>query len=55
VIKPSRCPSAFKEEIEAFGHVTGGTATPLIGGQSHSFFCVSATKRELLPGTTWNM
>jgi hypothetical protein len=55
VITPSQCPSAFPEEVEAFGTVTGGTATRLIGGQSHSFFCVSATERELLPGTTWNM
>ena len=55
VITPSRCPSAFPEEIEAFGVVTGGTATRLIGGRAHSFFCVSATERELLPGTTWNM
>lgn len=55
VITPSRCPSAFPEEIEAFGDVTGGTAARLIGGQAHSFFCVSATERELLPGTTWNM
>jgi hypothetical protein len=55
VITPSQCPSAFPEEIEAFGDVTGGTATRLIGGQAHSFFCVSATERVLLPGTTWNM
>ena len=55
VITPSHCPSAFAEEIEAFGDVTGGTATRLIGGQAHSFFCVSATERVLLPGTTWNM
>jgi hypothetical protein len=55
VITPSHCPSAFPEEIEAFGDVTGGTATRLIGGQAHSFFCVSAFERELLPGTTWNM
>jgi hypothetical protein len=55
VITPSQCPSAFPEEIEAFGDVTGGTATRLIGGHAHSFFCVSATERVLLPGTTWNM
>ena len=55
VITPSHCPSNFPEEVEAFGDVTGGTATRLIGGQAHSFFCVSATERELLPGTTWNM
>jgi hypothetical protein len=55
VITPSKCPSAFPEEVEAFGDVTGGTARPLIGGHAHSFFCVSATERELLPGTTWNM
>ena len=55
VITPSTCPSTFPEEVEAFGTVTGGTAKRLIGGQSHSFFCVSATERELLPGTTWNM
>lgn len=55
VITPSQCPSAFPEEVEAFGDVTGGTATRLIGGQAHSFFCVSATERVLLPGTTWNM
>ncbi len=55
VITPSHCPPAFPEEIEAFGDVTGGTATRLIGGQAHSFFCVSAFERELLPGTTWNM
>jgi hypothetical protein len=55
VITPSQCPSTFPEEVEAFGDVTGGTASRLIGGQSHSFFCVSATERVLLPGTTWNM
>jgi hypothetical protein len=55
VITPSQCPSAFPEEVEVFGDVTGGTATRLIGGQAHSFFCVSATERVLLPGTTWNM
>ena len=55
VITPSKCPKAFPEEVEAFGDVTGGTATRLIGGHSHSFFCVSATERVLLPGTTWNM
>jgi hypothetical protein len=55
VITPSQCPSTFPEEVEAFGDVTGGTATLLIGGQAHSFFCVSATERVLLPGTTWNM
>lgn len=55
VITPSQCPSTFPEEVEAFGDVTGGTATRLIGGQAHSFFCVSATERVLLPGTTWNM
>jgi len=55
VVTPSRCPSAFPTEIEAFGDVTGGTATRLIGGKAHSFFCVSNTERELLPGTTWNM
>jgi hypothetical protein len=56
-IMPSRCPSAFPNEIEAFGDVTGGTATRLIGGQAHSFFCENTadTERELLPGTTWNM
>lgn len=56
-IMPSQCPSAFPNEIEAFGDVTGGTATRLIGGQAHSFFCsnTSGTERELLPGTTWNM
>jgi hypothetical protein len=57
VIMPSQCPAAFPEEIEAFGDVTGGTATRLIGGQAHSFFCENptTTERELLPGTTWNM
>jgi hypothetical protein len=56
-ITPSQCPPAFPEEIEAFGDVTGGTATRLIGGQAHSFFCVNptTTARVLLPGTTWNM
>jgi hypothetical protein len=29
-ITPSQCPSAFPTEIEAFGDVTGGTATRLI-------------------------
>ena len=55
VITPSQCPSDFPTEIEAFGDVTGGTATRLIGGQAHSFFCVGNTERELLPGTTWDM
>jgi hypothetical protein len=55
VITPSKCPSTFPKEIKAFGDVTGGTATRLIGGHATSLFCVSATERELLPGTTWNM
>jgi hypothetical protein len=54
-ITPSRCPSDFPTEVEAFGDVTGGTAKRLIGGHAHSFFCLSRTERELLPGTTWNM
>jgi hypothetical protein len=54
-IMPSKCPSTFPEEVEAFGTVTGGTATRLIGGHATSLFCVSKFERELLPGTKWHM
>jgi hypothetical protein len=54
-ITPSKCPSTFPNEFEAFGTVTGGTATSLIGGHATSFFCVSKYERELLPGTKWHM
>ena len=57
VVTPSTCPSAFPEEIQAFGTVTGGTAKRLIGGVATSLFCANTTTGQfvLLPGTTWNM
>jgi hypothetical protein len=55
VITPSKCPSTFPEEVEAFGTVTGGTATRLIGGHASSLFCSSTLERELFPGTKWHM
>jgi hypothetical protein len=54
-IMPSKCPSTFPNEIEAFGTLTGGTATSLIGGQGTIFLCLSGRERELLPGTKWHM
>lgn len=54
-IMPSKCPSTFPTETEAFGTVTGGTATRLIGGQATSLFCSNGSERVLLPGTKWHM
>jgi hypothetical protein len=57
-VTPNRCPRLWSE-LRVTGTVTGGTATPLIGGKTTNLICVTGTgtrvKFEILPGTKYRV